>query len=57
MPAKPVAIKAKTYNTIKRSMNKKTFFTKEIVYLESVCENNLILITVAKLNNGKQLSG
>ena len=57
MPAKPVAIKAKTYNTIKRSVNKKTFFSKEIVYLESVCENNLILITVARLNNGKEISG
>ena len=57
MPAKQLAIKAKTYNTIKRSVNKKTFFSKEIVYLESVCENNLILITVARLNNGKEISG
>ena len=54
---KAAAAKAKCYKTFKRSGKKRTFFQKETVFLEGVCKNNLILITVQATKAGKITEG
>ena len=56
------AVKAKiqAYPTWKRaSHHKKNFFLKQTVFLESVAENNLILVTILKKDpkDGKLVTG
>ena len=48
-------IKFKTYN---RSMKRKNnFFRKETVKLEAVVDNNLIIISVIAIKDGKETQG
>ena len=47
-------IKFKTYN---RSIKKKSSFGKETVKLEVVANNNLIIISVIAIKDGKETQG
>ena len=47
-------IKFKTYN---RSIKKKNSFAKETVKLEAVADNNLIIISVIAIKDGKETQG